>query len=114
MEKERKQKTEQLKDNGKELALSLTGALFRFMSKNPDATVGDAIVGLSLFTATFFVRVDKEYKSEGKEPFSDFLEMLMHDFRLGREFAKHGFKFDIENGGNKKSTKKAKGEDNGK
>ena len=94
MEKKENKKSKQEKDNSKELALSLTGAFFRFMSKNPDATVGDAIVGLSLFTATFFARVDKEYKSEGKEPFSDFLEMLMHDFRLGREFAKHDIFFD--------------------
>ena len=113
MGKKENKKTEQAKDNSKELALSLTGAFFRFMSKNPDATVGDAIVGLSLFTATFFARVDKEYKSEGKDPLIDFLEMLMYDFRLGREFAKHGFMFDIENGGNKKSENKERGEDDG-
>lgn len=114
MEKKSNKKSNQEKDNSKELALALTGALFRVMHDNPHITVGDAIVGLSLFTASFFARVDKEYKSEGKEPFSDFLEMLMHDFRLGREFAKHSFMFDIENVRNKKSTNEAKGDNDGK
>ena len=94
MEKKENKKTEQAKDNSKELAFYLTKAFFKFMTKNPDATVGDGLLGMSLFTATFLAKVDKESKSKGKDPFGDYLELLTHNFLLGKEFADAGIIFD--------------------
>lgn len=94
MEKKENKKMEQAKDNSKELAMHLTRAIFKFMSKNPDATAGEAMIGLSLFTATFLTKVDTAHQSNGRDVFDDYLELLKSHFQLGRQLAKAGLILD--------------------